>query len=69
MKSPASIRVRLDQHLVETGHFDSREKAQRAILAGQITVCGRIADKAGTKVSSDSEILITGRDRYGPRRT
>jgi 23S rRNA (cytidine1920-2'-O)/16S rRNA (cytidine1409-2'-O)-methyltransferase len=64
MKSPASIRVRLDQYLVENGHFDSREKAQRAILAGQITVCGRIADKAGTKVSSDSEILITGRDRY-----
>jgi len=64
MKSTPQSRLRLDQHLHETGHFDSREKAQRAILAGQVTVGGRIADKPGTKVSADSEILITGRDRY-----
>jgi 23S rRNA (cytidine1920-2'-O)/16S rRNA (cytidine1409-2'-O)-methyltransferase len=64
MKTTSSIRVRLDQHLHEAGHFDSREKAQRAILAGQVTVGGRIADKPGTKISPESEILITGRDRY-----
>ena len=64
MKTSAPARLRLDQHLLEAGHFDSREKAQRAILAGQVTVDGRIADKAGTKVSPSSEILITGRDRY-----
>ena len=64
MKAASSIRVRLDQHLHEAGYFDSREKAQRAILAGQVTVGGRIADKPGTKISSESEILITGRDRY-----
>jgi 23S rRNA (cytidine1920-2'-O)/16S rRNA (cytidine1409-2'-O)-methyltransferase len=63
MKS-AAARLRLDQHLHESGHFDSREKAQRAILAGQVTVAGQIADKPGTKVSPQSEILITGRDRY-----
>lgn len=64
MKTASSIRVRLDQHLHEAGYFDSREKAQRAILAGQVTVGGRIADKPGTKISPESEILITGRDRY-----
>ncbi len=64
MKTAPTARIRLDQHLHEAGHFDSREKAQRAILAGQVTVGGRIADKAGTKVSPESEILITGRDRY-----
>lgn len=64
MKSSATTRLRLDQHLHEIGHFDSREKAQRAILAGQVTVGGQIADKPGTKVSPESEILITGRDRY-----
>jgi 23S rRNA (cytidine1920-2'-O)/16S rRNA (cytidine1409-2'-O)-methyltransferase len=64
VKSPSLTRIRLDQHLLDTGHFDSREKAQRAILAGQITVSGRITDKPGTKVSPESEILITGRDRY-----
>ena len=64
MKTAAAARLRLDQHLHESGHFDSREKAQRAILAGQVTVAGQIADKPGTKVSPQSEILITGRDRY-----
>lgn len=57
-------RIRLDQHLHEAGHFESREKAQRAILAGQITVAGQIVDKPGTKINPESEILITGRDRY-----
>ncbi len=57
-------RLRLDQHLHEAGYFDSREKAQRAILAGQVTVGGQIADKAGSKINPASEILITGRDRY-----
>jgi 23S rRNA (cytidine1920-2'-O)/16S rRNA (cytidine1409-2'-O)-methyltransferase len=60
----SSLRVRLDQHLHETGRFDSREKAQRAILAGQISVDGRVIDKPGTKISGESEILVTGRDRY-----
>ena len=64
MKSACSARIRLDHHLHEAGHFDSREKAQRAILAGQVTVSGRITDKPGTKISPESEILITGRDRY-----
>jgi 23S rRNA (cytidine1920-2'-O)/16S rRNA (cytidine1409-2'-O)-methyltransferase len=64
MRTGSSAKLRLDQHLHETGHFESREKAQRAILAGQVTVDGRVADKPGTKVSADSEILITGRDRY-----
>ncbi len=62
MKS--AVRIRLDQHLHETGYFESREKAQRAILAGQVTVAGQIADKPGTKINSGSEIMITGRDRY-----
>jgi 23S rRNA (cytidine1920-2'-O)/16S rRNA (cytidine1409-2'-O)-methyltransferase len=64
MKTGTTLKLRLDQHLHEAGHFDSREKAQRAILAGQVTVEGRVADKPGTKVRTDSEILITGRDRY-----
>jgi 23S rRNA (cytidine1920-2'-O)/16S rRNA (cytidine1409-2'-O)-methyltransferase len=57
-------RIRLDQHLHEAGYFDSREKAQRAILAGQVTVAGQIADKPGSKINPEHEILITGRDRY-----
>ena len=60
----SGTRVRLDQHLHEAGYFDSREKAQRAILAGQVTLRGQIADKPGTKITTPGEILITGRDRY-----
>lgn len=63
MKSSVT-RIRLDQHLHEAGYFDSREKAQRAILAGQVTVAGQIADKPGSKINPEAEILITGRDRY-----
>ena len=63
MKSSVT-RIRLDQHLHEAGYFDSREKAQRAILAGQVTVAGQIADKPGSKINPEGEILITGRDRY-----
>lgn len=62
--SSGTEKIRLDQHLHETGYFDSREKARRAILAEQVTVAGRIADKAGTKIDPGSEILITGKDRY-----
>jgi len=64
MKTGAPLKLRLDQHLHEAGYFESREKAQRAILAGQVTIDGRVADKPGTKIRTDSEILITGRDRY-----
>jgi len=63
-KVAPTAKIRLDQHLHDAGYFDSREKARRAILAGQVTVAGQIADKAGTKINPSSEILIAGRDRY-----
>ena len=37
---------RLDVLLVEKGHFDSREKAKRAIMAGLVFVNGEKEDKA-----------------------
>jgi 23S rRNA (cytidine1920-2'-O)/16S rRNA (cytidine1409-2'-O)-methyltransferase len=64
MRTGGAARVRIDQHLHESGRFESREKAQRAILAGQIVVDGRVVDKPGTRVSTESEILVSGRDRY-----
>jgi 23S rRNA (cytidine1920-2'-O)/16S rRNA (cytidine1409-2'-O)-methyltransferase len=44
--------------------FESREKAQRAILAGTITVDGRTADKPGTKFATDSRIEGRQAERY-----
>src|SRR5688572_10360468 len=59
--------VRLDQALVERGLYPSREKAQRAILAGQVFVNGQRADKASHKTSETSEIRITEPERYVSR--
>lgn len=57
-------RLRLDQLLQEKGLFESREKAQRAILAGVVSVDGVVINKAGTKVLEVSEITLAQRDRY-----
>ncbi len=38
-------KVRLDQLLVGRGFFPSREQARRAILAGEISIATRVADK------------------------
>jgi len=58
------MRTRLDQLLVARGLFESREKAQRAIMAGQVRVAGRVADKAGANTPEDAEISIAAQDRY-----
>ncbi|MBP1758979.1 MAG: binding methyltransferase FtsJ like [Firmicutes bacterium] len=39
---------RLDVLLVEQGYFESRQKAQAVIMAGQVFVDGKRVDKAGT---------------------
>jgi len=59
-----SGKSRLDIALVGRGLFETREKAQRAIMAGQVLVDGQRADKAGHKVSEEQELLVTGRDKY-----
>lgn len=53
-----SQKIRLDQLLVQQGYFDSREKARRMIMAGQVYVNQQKEDKPGTKVSEDAEILL-----------
>ena len=55
-----STKERLDVLLVNRGLFESREKANTAIMAGQIfmgTVC---VDKAGTKVPIDADLSVKG---------
>lgn len=57
-------KMRLDVALVERGLFPSREKAQRAIMAGQVLLGGQKADKAGTPVSNDAVLEVLGTDKY-----
>jgi len=51
---------RLDKEILRRGLADTRQKAQGLILSGRVIVDGRIADKAGTQVGPDADILLTG---------
>jgi 23S rRNA (cytidine1920-2'-O)/16S rRNA (cytidine1409-2'-O)-methyltransferase len=55
---------RLDLLLVERGLCPSREKAQRAIMAGDVILADRIADKPGTRVPVDAVITLRAQERY-----
>jgi 23S rRNA (cytidine1920-2'-O)/16S rRNA (cytidine1409-2'-O)-methyltransferase len=55
---------RLDQLLVTRGYFDSREKAQRAIMAGAVNIGEQRADKPGTRVAEDAAIQVKTAERY-----
>ena len=63
----SSKRVRLDKLLVDSGYFDSRQRAQRAILAGDILVSERVFDKPGSLVRSDAPIRVVATERYVSR--
>jgi 23S rRNA (cytidine1920-2'-O)/16S rRNA (cytidine1409-2'-O)-methyltransferase len=55
-------RERLDKRLVDSGLVPSRERARALILAGQVTVGGQVATKAGTPVDDDAEIALVTAD-------
>jgi 23S rRNA (cytidine1920-2'-O)/16S rRNA (cytidine1409-2'-O)-methyltransferase len=62
-----AARVRIDRLLVERGLVESREKAARLVLAGDVFVDGERVDKAGTLVSPDAEVELRGRSPYVSR--
>ena len=59
--------MRLDRLLVEKGLIESREKALRSIMAGDVLVDGQRADKAGALVSTEAELDLKGRSPYVSR--
>lgn len=52
--------MRLDQHLVKTGRFESRARAQAAIRAGLVRVGGLVATKPSSTVAPDDQIEVAG---------
>lgn len=58
---PKLVRQRLDLLLVEHGLADSHEKARALILAGEVEVDGKRADKAGTSFPGNAKITIISR--------
>ena len=59
--------TRLDIALVEQGICHSREKAKRAIMAGQVTVNGQLARKPSDTVKAGDNILLETGERYVSR--
>lgn len=53
-------RERIDLLLVKQGFFETRERAQAALLAGQVFVGGQRVDKPGTRVPVDAAIEVRG---------
>ncbi len=51
-------KVRLDQLLVQRQLVESRERAQRLIMAGEVLVNDRVADKPGMQIAADAAIRI-----------
>ena len=51
---------RLDVLLVERGLQESRQRAQAAIMSGEVFVAGQRVDKPGTAVAEDAQIEVRG---------
>lgn len=56
------MKERLDILLVNNGLAESREKAKRTIMAGLVTVDGRLEDKPGSRFDIDSDVQVKGRE-------
>jgi 23S rRNA (cytidine1920-2'-O)/16S rRNA (cytidine1409-2'-O)-methyltransferase len=61
------MKQRIDMYLVENGYFQSREQAQRSIMAGEIMVNGKRIEKASQIVAEPLEITISGGQAYVSR--
>jgi 23S rRNA (cytidine1920-2'-O)/16S rRNA (cytidine1409-2'-O)-methyltransferase len=59
--------MRIDRLLVERGLVESREKALKLILAGDVFVDGERVDKAGALVAAEAELELHDRSRYVSR--
>jgi 23S rRNA (cytidine1920-2'-O)/16S rRNA (cytidine1409-2'-O)-methyltransferase len=58
---------RLDVLMVEQGLAESRQQAQRLIMAGQVAVGDRVMDKPGTRVPIATQMTVKGRLPYASR--
>lgn len=65
--SPIMSKQRLDVLLVSRHLVESRELAQRLIIAGEVSVGGHPSTKPGLKVDEDADIAIRNRPRYVSR--
>ncbi len=60
-------RTRLDEALVARGLCDSREKARRAVMAGQVNVNGQPAAKPSQSVQPADALALTAPEKFVSR--
>ena len=60
-------RKRLDQILVDRGFFGSRERAKRAVMAGQVMIEDQPATKPGQQVRPDANLKLKEQDPFVSR--
>ncbi len=61
------MKDRLDTLLVKAGLVESKELAQRLIMAGEVRVAGQVATKAGHKYPDDALLTVAARPRFVSR--
>jgi 23S rRNA (cytidine1920-2'-O)/16S rRNA (cytidine1409-2'-O)-methyltransferase len=57
-------KIRIDNLLVERGFFESRESAQRALMAGEVKVGENVVAKASQMFDPDASVTIAEAQRY-----
>jgi 23S rRNA (cytidine1920-2'-O)/16S rRNA (cytidine1409-2'-O)-methyltransferase len=62
-----SNKVRLDIAMVDLGLVESRNQAQRVIMAGQVTVNGVVIIKASEQVAEDDAIILDSGPQFVSR--
>ena len=60
-------KARIDQVLVDRGFFESRERAQRAIMAGEVRVGDRVFAKAAELIEDDAPISVAQAPQFASR--
>jgi len=60
-------RSRLDELLVARGLASNRSVARGLIMAGLVSVSGRVVDKAGTAITADADVAVKERPRFVSR--
>ena len=61
------MKDRLDTLLVKAGLAESKELAQRLIMAGEVRVAGQVVTKAGHKYPDDAPLEVAVRPRFVSR--
>jgi 23S rRNA (cytidine1920-2'-O)/16S rRNA (cytidine1409-2'-O)-methyltransferase len=67
LKKNSLKKTRLDLFLAERGMVESRNLAQRIIMAGEVRVNGEIVDKPSTQILESDEVIIKSQPRFVSR--